>query len=322
MDNRVAAIRRSNTTVRPARGPLVAPEQRDRPGRPRPWSPRSGSRPPNPRPTLNPPPVWLASPSPAMTPTDMYPEVLPVRRPDPGGRDQGHLHRAVAVVGRVDLTDPGVCPPRLASSARASSTLASVGTEASRSSHRSTGTAATPSGTASRTCSSGGGERGVVPGLGQGLLEDRRVEGPGPGEARAGGRRPPGCRCRPTSPTSGTRPRRRRPGSPSRHPGPRRPRCPRRSGPSRPPGRRWPPAPRGHRPLRSRGSSGRRCSLRRPPDGHAGQPHGGLTASDRHALSVLAAGARGHGEVGGHRVDPLAGSPARCRSGWRRATAR
>src|SRR6202034_3974584 len=41
------------------------------------------------------------------------PRGLAAGRPDAGGRDQGPLHRAVAVVGGVDLTDPGVRPAGL-----------------------------------------------------------------------------------------------------------------------------------------------------------------------------------------------------------------
>ena len=68
-DRSVVATRRSNTTVGRPDGPLVAPSIR---------TARvtasavalSGSSPSKPRPTLKPLPVWLASPSPAMTPTE------------------------------------------------------------------------------------------------------------------------------------------------------------------------------------------------------------------------------------------------------------
>ena len=74
-DSRVVAARRSNTTVRRPEDPLVAPSMRTARSTASAMA-RSGSSPSNPRPTEYPPPVWLPSPSPAMTPTDRKPEVF------------------------------------------------------------------------------------------------------------------------------------------------------------------------------------------------------------------------------------------------------
>ncbi len=73
-DNRVETTRRSNTTVTRSDGGLIAPSMRvDR--RTASWAARSASSPAKPRATLNPVPVWLSVPSPAMADADRKAEV-------------------------------------------------------------------------------------------------------------------------------------------------------------------------------------------------------------------------------------------------------
>ena len=118
-----------------------------------------------------------------------------------------------------------------------SSTLAVVGTAASRSSQRSRSTGGDPVGNSQGDVLVGRGEGGVVARLGQGLLQHRRVERAGPGETQpvvgdhpdADARR--GGRCqRFDFPVVGT-------DVGLVDPGRRRPRSPRRCAPIRPPAR-------------------------------------------------------------------------------------
>ena len=68
-DSTVEATRRSKTTVARVVGPFVEPSIRTARSTAS-AAALSASSPSNPRPTLKPLPVWLSSPSPAITPTE------------------------------------------------------------------------------------------------------------------------------------------------------------------------------------------------------------------------------------------------------------
>ena len=185
-ESRVETTRGSKTTVQRPERALVAPSIRVARSTASPAA-RRGRASPGPRPTLNPVPVWLSAPSPAMArPRGTRSCGGPWTR-DAGRRGEGHLDPAVAVVGRGDLAHPGIGRRVPGARARAPGRPLLHGRGGHAVVPQVESTAATPSGSASTTSGSG--------------VAKRRCRGPRPA-------------WRPSRRGRGTRPRRSRPGCP------------------------------------------------------------------------------------------------------------